>query len=79
MDLFSWQKYDYKPIIVNNVNKYLLERCINIIINSNQDVNFNKIFYSKENEAVYFYADKNLNLNAWNDSESIIYSKKEKT
>lgn len=70
------KKYDYKPIIVNNVNKYLLERCINIIINSNQDVNFNKIFYSKENEAVYFYADKNLNLNAWNDSESIIYSKK---
>ena len=43
---------------ISNVSEYSLKKCLEIIFDSNKDVFFNTIQYSKENKKVYFYTDK---------------------
>ena len=51
-----------KLTTISNVTEFYLEECLKTIFESNKDVNFNTIQYSKNNEKVYFYADKTINL-----------------
>ena len=51
---------------ISNVSEYSFKKCLEIILNSNKDVFFNTIQYSKENKKVYLYTDKEVNLDEWN-------------
>jgi len=55
-----------KVTTLSNVSEFSFNKCLEIIFNSNKDVFFNTIQYSKENKKVYFYTDKDLNLDKWN-------------
>ena len=58
---------------ISNVSEYSFKKCLEIVFNSNKDVFFNTIQYSKENKKVYFYTDKELNLDKWNSLNVINY------
>ena len=58
---------------LNNVNEYSLDSCLNIIFESNPDVIFNTIQYSKSQKRVYFYTDKRISLDKYNDSKVFKY------
>lgn len=55
-----------KVTTLSNVSEFSFNKCLEVIFNSNEDVFFNTIQYSKENKKVYFYTDKELNLDKWN-------------
>lgn len=54
-----------KVTSVENVNESDFEKCIKFILESNEDVIFNTIQYSKKDKKIYFYTDKNINLSKW--------------
>lgn len=65
-----------KNIKVNSicdVSKNELESCLEKVFESNPGVVFNTIQYSKENKKVYFYTDKEISLQAYQDSKIITY------
>jgi len=70
--------YDDDLIItkVPNVNENQLEECINIIQQSNSEITFNLINYSKENQELTFYTNKKMNLDRWNKKEEQDVKKK---
>lgn len=57
-----------------DVDEYDFEKCLKIIFESNKNVIFNTIQYSKSNKKVYFYTDKEISLKAWNDSKLFVPS-----
>lgn len=58
---------------LSNVSEFELERCLTKIFESNKDVTFNTIQYSKSDKKVYFYTDKVITIKAWNDSKIFKY------
>lgn len=54
-----------KVTSVENVKENDLEKCIKSIFESNEDVTFNTIQYSRKNKKIYFYTDKNIDLSKW--------------
>lgn len=57
---------------ISNVGEFQLERCLRTIFESNPDVIFNTIQYSRNDKKVYFYTDKDINTKKWTDSLSTI-------
>ena len=55
---------------ISKVSKYSLDACIRIILESNPDVVFNTIQYSKSNNIVYFYTDRPISTKAWEDRKN---------
>ena len=53
---------------IENVSEYSLENCLKTIFESNPDVIFNTVQYSKNDKIVYFYADKEINTSKYKDS-----------
>lgn len=62
-----------KVCSISNVSENSLEECLKCIFESNPDVIFNTIQYSKNDKKVYFYTDKEINKKAWEDKNVIIY------
>ena len=54
---------------IKNINEESLENCLNIIFESNPDVTFNTISYSKNNKTVYFYTDKEISKKEYEESK----------
>lgn len=54
---------------VKDVSEAEFENCLRIIFKSNQDVTFNTIQYSKNAKKVYFYTDKKISLEEYNESK----------
>jgi len=58
-----------KLTTISNVTEFYLEECLKTIFESNKDVNFNTIQYSKTNQRVCIYADKTINLAVYNEKQ----------
>lgn len=58
---------------ISNVSEYSLEKCLQIVLESNPDVIFNTVQYSKENKKIYFYTDKEITTKAYEDSTFVKY------
>lgn len=54
---------------IDNVSEYLLEDCLKTIFESNPDVIFNTVQYSKNDKTVYFYANKEINTTKYKNSK----------
>lgn len=54
---------------INGVSEHELEKCLKIIFESNQDVIFNTIQYSKNDKKVYFYTNRAISTSAYKDSK----------
>ena len=52
---------------ISNVEEFWIESCLNKIFESNPDVVFNTIQYSKKDKKIYFYTDQNISTKAWDD------------
>ena len=53
---------------ISNVSEYSLEECLKKIFESNPDIIFNTIQYSRKDNKVYFYTDKKISTKAWDES-----------
>lgn len=62
-----------KVTSISDVKEYDLEGCLKTIFESNNDIEFNTIQYSKENNKVYFYANKEIDTNNWEESKTFKY------
>lgn len=58
---------------ISDVSKSSLEDCINIITDSNPDVEFNTIQYSEKDEKIYFYTNKPISTNNWGKNNFLGY------
>lgn len=54
---------------ISNISEYSLESCLKKIFAANPDVIFNTIQYSKNNKKLYFYTDKTISTEAWEESQ----------
>ena len=54
---------------INGVEEYELESCLKTIFENNKNVTFNTIQYSKNNNEIYFYTNKEINIEAWKNSK----------
>lgn len=54
---------------ISNVSEYSLENCLGKVFESNPDVIFNTIQYSKNDKKIYFYTDKTVSTQAWEESK----------
>ena len=62
-----------KVSTISDVSEFSLEKCLKIIFESNPDVVFNTIQYSRKNKKVYFYTNKDISINKWLENNTIIY------
>jgi len=56
-----------KITTIPNITEYNFEECLRIIFESNPNVIFNTIQYSKQNKKLYFYTNENISINEWKD------------
>ena len=62
-----------KVATIENVSEYSLERCLKIIFESNPNVIFNTIQYSKNNNTVYFYTNQEISTKEYEESKFVKY------
>lgn len=62
-----------KVSTISNVGEYSLERCLKIIFESNPNVVFNTIQYSKNDNKVYFYTNQEISTREYEESEFTKY------
>ena len=62
-----------KVTTIYDVSEYSLESCLRTIFNSNPNVTFNTIQYSKNDKKVYFYTDAEISKKEWEDRNIIFY------
>ena len=55
---------------ITGVTENDLENCLKVIFKANPDVVFNTIQYSRQNKKLYFYTDKKINTQAYEDSKT---------
>lgn len=58
---------------ISGINENELENCLKIIFESNPDVVFNTIQYSRSDKKVYFYTDKDISTSAYEESKYTTY------
>lgn len=58
---------------INDVSDDSLEKCLKIIFESNPNVVFNTIQYSKQNKKVYFYTNEKITTKNYEESKFIEY------
>lgn len=54
-----------KVTCVDNVKAEDFEKCIKCIFESNENILFNTVQYSRKDKKIYFYSDKKLDLSKW--------------
>ena len=62
-----------KVTSISNVDELSLERCLKKIFESNTNVVFNTIQYSKNDKKVYFYTDTEISKKDWEESKFKVY------
>ncbi len=60
---------DLKVSIISDVSEYSLERCLQIIFESNPNVVFNIIQYSRNDKKVYFYTNQEITTKEYEESK----------
>lgn len=68
-----------KVSTISNVSEYSLERCLKTIFESNPNVIFNTIQYSKNDKKVYFYTNQEISIKVWEESKIRAYKTITKT
>lgn len=58
-----------KVCCISNVSEYSLEDCLKTIFESNPDVIFNTIQYSRRDKKVYFYTNQDITTKVYEDSK----------
>lgn len=58
-----------KVSTISNVSEYSLENCLKTIFESNPNVIFNTIQYSKNDKKVYFYTNQDISTKAYEESQ----------
>lgn len=58
---------------ISDVSEYSLESCLKTIFESNPNVIFNTIQYSKNNKKVYFYTNSKISIKEWEDRNLTTY------
>ena len=54
-----------KVTSISNVDEFSFENCLKKVLESNPEVTFNTIQYSKENKKIYFYTNNNISTKEW--------------
>jgi len=62
-----------KVTSISKVSEFELESCLETIFESNQDVIFNTVQYSKNDKKVYFYTDKEITTKEWEERKIFKY------
>lgn len=62
-----------KVTSIYNVSEFELERCLETIFDSNKNVIFNTIQYSKNDKKVYFYTNKEITTKEWEERKLFKY------
>ena len=62
-----------KITTISNVEEFMLDDCLRIIFESNPNVIFNTIQYSKNDKKVYFYTDKEIDISKYKKISTIEY------
>ena len=62
-----------KVTIISNLEAFSLEKCLKTIFESNPNVVFNTIQYSKSNKTVYFYTNSEISTKSWEKSKVSTY------
>lgn len=62
-----------KVSTISDVSEYSLERCLQIIFESNPNVVFNTVQYSKNDKKVYFYTNQEITIREYEESKFIKY------
>lgn len=63
-----------KVSTISDVSEYSLERCLQIIFESNPNVVFNTVQYSKNNKKVYFYTNQEISTKQYEESKFTKYN-----
>lgn len=58
---------------IEDINEQSLEKCLKTIFESNPNVIFNTIQYSKNDKKVYFYTNKEISIKKYKESQFIKY------
>lgn len=62
-----------KVTSINDVSEFSLENCLKIIFESNPNVVFNTIQYSKKDKKVYFYTNQEISIKQYEESKITKY------
>lgn len=62
-----------KVSTISDVSEDSLESCLKIILESNSNVVFNTIQYSKNDKKIYFYTNEEISIEAWKNSKVSTY------
>lgn len=62
-----------KVTSINDVSEFSLENCLKIIFESNPNVVFNTIQYSKKDKKVYFYTNQEISIKQYEESKVTKY------
>lgn len=65
MDEIFYCDDELKMTSISGVDESVLESCIKTILETNPNINFRTIQYSKTNRRVYFYTDKSISTTKW--------------
>ena len=68
-----------KITTVNNVDVYELNSCLTTLFDSNKEVTFNTVQYSRKDKKLYIYADKTVSTKELEDEELVTYKPLTKT
>lgn len=60
---------NFKVTSIEDVSEDSLEECLKKILEFNPNVIFNTIQYSKKDKKVYFYTDKTISIQAWEEGK----------
>lgn len=62
-----------KITTISNVEEFMLDDCLRIIFESNPNVIFNTVQYSKNDKKVYFYTNKEIDISKYKKISTIEY------
>ena len=58
---------------IDSINENDFEKCFKVILEGNPNVIFNTVQYSKKNKKIYFYTDKKISTEMWDNKNKIKY------
>ena len=58
---------------ISKINEFAFEDCLKTIFEVNPGVVFNVIQYSRRDKKIYFYTDRKINVDAWNEKNISTY------
>lgn len=68
--IYSDEINDKNSMIITtipNINEYVTTDCAETILEENKDITFNHIKYSINNQIMYFFSNKKIKTNKWNE------------